>query len=467
MSGTTRRVVWWAGVLALIFLVAELAIPLAMDAALRACDFAAFYCAGEAVGHGADPYRVVPLAACEHRVATGPFFRQLAVMPAPLPPYVLAAFRVVAMVPFGLAQHLLDAMSLGAFALTVFLLHRLTRVPVMVVLFATAPFAWVVLMLGQPLLVLACALTSCAVLVRQDRDRLAALAASFLMVEPHIGVCVCLSLFLWRKKTRLVLAATGAACAALAVATLSWPVVREYFTDVLPLHARSEVYGPGQFSLTAVLAALGVPATSAVHAGAVQYVLVGLCGVFVARAVAARLENPAAAVVVPPLFAVLGGTFIHATDFILVLPAALLIAANTPRTVWATAAIVGLTAHWKAVGGLPGPLLSIAAATAVVYWRHRLLWPVFAVGAAFAIAVALCTQISGTSFPALGPLLPGDFAEMAWERFMLAHAATWADFLIRLPMWGALIALCALAVELAAGEQRSAVREQRAALACT
>ncbi|MBV8367359.1 MAG: DUF2029 domain-containing protein [Candidatus Eremiobacteraeota bacterium] len=466
MNGLARRVTWWAGALALTVLIADLAIPLAIDAGLRACDFAAFYCAGEAVAHGADPYRVMPLAACEHRVATGPFLMQLAVMPAPLPPYVLGALRVVAMVPFRLAQHLLDVVSVGAFGVTVVLLHRLTRIPVMAVLFATAPFAWVVVMLGQPLLVLACALTAAAVLVRQDRDRFAALAASAMMVEPHVGLCVCLSLFLWRKKTRLVLVATGAAGVALAIATVSWPVVREYFTEVLPLHARSEVYGPGQFSLTAILAALGVPASSAVHAGAVQYAVVGLGGVFVARVVAARLENSAALVVVPPLFAVLGGTFIHATDFIFVLPAALLIAAKTPRRAWATAALVGLAAHWKAVGGLPGPLLSVVAATVLVYWRHRSLVPALAVGALFSIAVALCTLVTDAGPVALGAPAAGDFAELAWEQFMLAHAANGADFLIRLPMWGALIVLCALTVELASAGRRDVVPELRTAPAC-
>lgn len=465
MNRRARGIAWSAGALALVFLVADLAVPLAIDAGLRACDFAAFYCAGEAVANGADPYRVMPLAACEHRVATGPFFAALGVMPAPLPPYVMAALRIVAMIPFGLAQHLLDAISVAAFAVSAYFLHRLTRLPGLVVVFAIAPFAWIVLMLGQALLVMLCALTVCAVLLQRGRDRWAAAAASVLMVEPHVGAVVCLSLFLWRKKTRPVFLAAAAVCAALAVVTLSWPVVREYFTDVVPLHARSEVFAPGQFSLTAILAALGVPSSAALHLGAIQYVVVGLAGVFVARALAARLDNAAALACVPPLFAVVGGTFIHATDFILAIPAALLIAANTPRTVWATAALVGLSAHWKAVGGLPGPMLAIVAGSVLAYWHHRRLLPVLAVGGAFAVAVAVCAMIPSSGFAATAAPVPGDFAEIAWEQFMLTHAATAPDFAIRLPMWSALIALCALGVELASARRGSEVIEQRTALA--
>jgi len=330
----------------MMFLIADLAIPMAIDPNLRAFDFAPFYCAGEAVAQGADPYRAMPLGACEHRVATGPFFGSGVVMPAPLPPYALAGLRVVAFMPFGAAQHLLDWASLGSFAVSAFLLGKLTRAPMMVIVFAIAPIAWVVLALGQTLLVMLCALMVCAALIERGHDGWAALVASALMVEPHVGIAVCASLFLWRAKTRPVFLATGTVLGTIAVTMLSWPVVGEYFTAVLPLHARSEVYAAARFSLTSALVGLGVPVAAALKLGALQYAIGLIVGVFVARSLEDRLGAKSALAIVPPLFAVVGGTFMHATDFILAVPAALLIATNTTRAAWATAAMVAIAAHF-------------------------------------------------------------------------------------------------------------------------
>jgi hypothetical protein len=452
------HIVRWLGVLAAVFLLTDLAIPMAIDPHARAFDFAPFYCAGEAVAQGADPYRAMPLGACEHRVATGPFFASGVVMPAPLPPYALAVLRVVAMLPFETAQRLLDWASLVSFALSAYLLRRITALPFAAIVFAMAPIAWVVLALGQTLLVMLCALTVCATLLARGHDRWAALAASVLMVEPHVGVAVCASLFVWRARTRPVFLATAAVLATTAVSVLSWPVVVEYFTTVLPLHARSEVFAPAQLSLTSALAALGVPVGTALRLGALQYGAGVIAGVAVARALELRLGVRAAVALVPPLFAVAGGTFIHATDFMLAVPAALLIAANTRWAALATLATIAIGAHWIAVGGLPGPLLTIVSGPFVVYARHRLLLPALTLGAAFALAVALLAMHPQEPRTVLAAVAPADFAEVSWGNYVGQHAATTFDFMVRLPMWSGLIALCALAVHLAAGRREKATR---------
>lgn len=443
------RIVRALGALAVLFLVADLAVPMAIDPALRAFDFAPFYCAGEAVAEGADPYRAMPLGACEHRVAAGPFFASGVVMPAPLPPYALAALRLVALLPFDGAQRLLDWASVVSFALSAYLLRRLTRVPLGAIVFVIAPIAWVVLALGQTLLLMLCALTVCAALLERGHDRWAALVASVLMVEPHVGLPVCASLFVWRARTRPALLATAAAFAALAVGVLSWPVVVEYVTVVLPLHGRSEVYAPAQLSLTAVLAGLGVPAGTALRLAALQYAAAVIAGIGVARALELRLGVRGALALVPPLFAVAGGTFIHATDFLLAVPAALLIAANTTCAALSTAALVAIGAHWIAVGGLPGPLLTVVSSAAVVYARHRRLTAALTVGALAALAVAAFALHPEGPRTVLGAVAPADFAEVSWERFVHVHAATAIDFVVRLPLWAGVIALCALALNLA------------------
>jgi Glycosyltransferase family 87 len=455
MNGARASFLRVAGVLAVAFLLIDLAVPIAIDPSLRAYDFAPLYCAGEAVAQGADPYRAMPLGACEHRVAAGPFFASGVVLPAPLPPYALAALRPLAFVPFAAAQHLLDALSLAALALAAYLLYRLTRLPALAVIFALAPIAWIVIALGQPLLIVLAALVACAALLERGHDRWAAAAASLLMVEPHAGAAVCVALFVWRPRTRPVFAGLAFAAAAFSVAVLSWPVVLEYFRDVLPLHARSELFSPEQLSLSAVLVALGVPSATALQLGSLQYAAFALAGTFVARSLAQRLGSAAALALVPPLFAVLGGTFIHATDFLLAVPAALLLAAKTRRSAWITAALVATGTHLRAVGGLPGALLGVVAAPVLIYALHRRAAAASSVAVACGLAVAALTTLPDAPPVVLAAAAPQQFAETSWEAFVRAHPASALDFALRFPMWCGLVALCAAAFELALRRERS------------
>lgn len=123
-------------------------IPLAVPVQLRALDFAAFYCAGEVLAQHEDPYRVMPLGACEREVSHNGPIAAGAVIPAPLPPYVLGAFALLSRLPFALAQHIFDLLSIAALALSIVLIGRTTGRAPPLVAFALAPTAWVVLALG-------------------------------------------------------------------------------------------------------------------------------------------------------------------------------------------------------------------------------------------------------------------------------------------------------------------------------
>src|SRR5579884_4246568 len=73
----------------------------------NAFDFRAFYCAGRAVAQHADPYLSEPLHSCE-RTATDGYYRLFAArvaLPAPLPGYDIAVFKILSRLPFAVAKN--------------------------------------------------------------------------------------------------------------------------------------------------------------------------------------------------------------------------------------------------------------------------------------------------------------------------------------------------------------------------
>jgi hypothetical protein len=93
-------------------------------------DFRAFYCAGVALTQGADPYREEPLRSCEIRAGAPaePKGLHAVALPAPLPPYALAAYTPFARLPFTVAGALYLALLVAAMAAATQLLARITGV---------------------------------------------------------------------------------------------------------------------------------------------------------------------------------------------------------------------------------------------------------------------------------------------------------------------------------------------------
>ena len=86
------------------------------------------------------------------------------------------------------------------------------------------------------------------------------------MIEPHLGLPVCIALAIWMPATRFPLAVAFGRWRRSRSALLGPATNLEYFTSVLPAHALSEVTRDTQYSLTAVLAALGLSHDAAVQA---------------------------------------------------------------------------------------------------------------------------------------------------------------------------------------------------------
>ena len=295
-------------------------------------DFRAFYCAARVASTGSNPYHTEPLRSCETSLGMTPFFKKNpgVAFPAPLPGYSLAALEPLAALPFPVAAALWALLLALACAACVFTLARFARI------------AW-----ESALAVFALAL--------------AALSLPFGEVVPIALGCISLSgYFAWptparrrarrgRRDDRAASRPAGLPCACrvaacdprdarlrvrrvgvLSLLALGPATNLEYFTSVLPAHALSETTRDTQYSLTAVLAALGLRR----HGGARRYALVAamvVAGTIFAGMLAKRPATRPSSSASRPAFAVFGGTFIHIAQIAAALPAAVLLAGYAPR----------------------------------------------------------------------------------------------------------------------------------------
>lgn len=411
-------------------------------------DFRAFYCAARVTSEGANPYRVEPLRSCETSLGMTQFFKKNPgiAIPAPLPGYSLAGLVPLALLPFPIAAALwsaLLALACAACVLTLARFANLTRETALAILSIalvalSLPFGEVV-----PLALGCIALA--AYFAWRGYARAAALAAAGAMIEPHVGLPVCIALAVWFPATRLTLAIAFAALGALALVALGPAVNLEYFSSVLPAHALSEASRDTQYSLTAVLAALGLSPQAAVRGGTLWYVAMVVAGTMVAGRLARRMENAAFLACVPPAFAVFGGTFIHVTQIAAALPAAALLVSYSAQRYRAIAivALLALAVPWYWV---MSPALIVAPLVPVAYlaWRYTRegrFALVAGVGAA-ALLLGLLELVAMTPHavahtipPAIDPRL----AEASWSRFTVKGSTNvLAGWMLRLPTWIAL-----------------------------
>jgi len=200
-------------------------------------DFRAFYCAGQVVAHGANPYLTEPLRACE--ASAGPpaepaFLRPVA-LPAPLPPYALLLFVPFALLPFPLAAACYGALLVGAMMLAVVLLQRVTGISALVLNLVFAPItATVTFYVGQPVPLVLVALAAAALLLRSGRWAAAGACAMVATIEPHVALAAVAGTAIAFPRTRLPMIAWGAVLAVAAVAGVGWPTTISYVRDVVP-----------------------------------------------------------------------------------------------------------------------------------------------------------------------------------------------------------------------------------------
>ncbi len=156
------------------------------------------------------------------------------------------------------------------------------------------------------------AICASALFASTGRWRAASITAAVAMIEPHLGLPVCMALAVWAPATRVTLVLSFTVLAMLSLAMLGVAANVEYVVRVLPAQALSEAANDMQYSLTSVLASAGAADTVAVRAGSFWYLVLIVTAVFVAGALAKKTGNVAFLACVPPAFAVFGGAYICA-----------------------------------------------------------------------------------------------------------------------------------------------------------
>ena len=396
-------------------------------------DFNAFYCAGSAMLHHADPYRAEPLGGCERRPKPAPLLtgaRGLA-MPAPLPPYALVPFVALAWLPYTAAVIVWALCIVLAVAVAAYAVRRTTGLPMLPIVTALAlTDGYASLCLGQVAPIAVAAIAVAAMLVSVGRDEGAALAAAFAMIEPHVALPVCLALFVWRARTRLVLVTAALGCAFLSFSLASIPTTFEYLRAVIPAHALSEVVNEKQFSLTYALHRFGATDAAAVRAGELWYVAMLACGVVLSRIVAKKTFDDAAIVTIPPALALVGGPFVHIIQMAAALPAAFVLyrhaGARTRR--YLGIGIAALAIPWMQFVNLGTIFVLLAPVAAAVLVATLVDRRPLAVAGAAVFAVLVVEELTffiatgvGDATPALvAHYDPKALAEASWTLYVRA-----------------------------------------------
>lgn len=314
-----------------------------------ALDFRAFYCSGMALREGHDPYRTEFLRACEAGQTDDWYVKLLptVTLPAPQPTYDIAFFSLFSLLPFAAAKALWGALIAASMFVTAAALIRLTRVsPAITLAVLVISLIGISISLGQIVPLYLAAACGAALLLQEGKPQWAGAVACLTLIEPHLGLPLCVSLAVWERRSRLPLAIGAGILASIGIAFAGAAANIEYFRTVLPLHALSELDSDGQLSLSVILHALGMSDGRAVQIGTLSYLAVNAIGIWAARPAALRLGSRALLVAVPAATAVVGGSFMHSTEIVAAIPLALLLVPHQPYRAAFAAALVLLAIPW-------------------------------------------------------------------------------------------------------------------------
>ena len=422
-------------------------------------DFGGYYCGALVQREGGNPYFAQALHACE-RAAPKPFYRPPAnvTVPAPYPPYALALFYPFTLLPFVPASILWWLLLVAALWFSARALARIAQQPWSIAWAALALSAGLTAFSAGNLMPVAlAALLAAALALTRNRPIEAAVAVAIGMIEPHVALPAAIALAFGYRAIRLPLGVAALLLAALSVLAGGVGQTLAYFASVLPAHALAEVSRDNQYSLSSVMAALGVPDTSAALYGSLSYAIMTGLGTLAALRLARRLNEPALIVLVPPAISLLGGSFVHTVEIAAAVPAALLLYLRAPvyRT-WIFAALILLAVPWMMATSLT---LTLASAFPVAYltyvlWRHDRTTAVAAAVGAFALILGLFTLAAqpvhhaaiAHAYPPIDPRL----AEASWRALVLGNTTNRpVMWLLRLPTWIGLLALAIPALMLA------------------
>ncbi len=409
-------------------------------------DFGDFYCAGFALDRRADPYRYEPLHRCEHLYNSSEAYRRDPgrAIPAPLPPYDFPPFMLAARLDFGAARAIDVFAIVAAIAAAIWGLSLLEISLDLAALALALPAGYLLLAAGQVVPFGLVAIVFCGVMLARRRDAVAGVLAALTLVEPHLGVPVCAAMFVWVPRARWALGASGAALAAIALATAGPAVAGEYLARVLPAQAAAETGYVYQYGLTYLLDTLGASPLAALSAGDICYAGMLVLGVWLARRVETVLGRRELLAYLPAAFGVVGGPYVHMVDLAVAIPAALVLAVHLrgPARVAAAIALVLLAVPWIDVWIMKKLFLATLFVVAAMLLRLRL-------GAALAgatfVAVAIAIYLLELrppppfSIAPIAAVAPGDLVQRAWSIEVAALGRSDPLWLVvKLPTWLAL-----------------------------
>jgi hypothetical protein len=421
---------------------------LSLDARTFEFDLVPFYCGGDAVAHGEDPYRVEPLRLCEHVVSDAFAFAPQYVVPDPLPAYDQAVFAVISHMPFAFVRLGWPILEISAFVLTAILLAPIVRTDAATV--ASALFVadlWCSGLLGQlePFAILG--LVVAARGLEKKRPWLACVGLALAMIEPQLGLPAVLAVAVWGERGFRWSAVCAVALLGLLSLSLPLGVTIEYLSRVLPAHALSEINNQDQYGTVYIIHRLGLPEGVAVRMATVFFVLSLVAAVLLSRLLARR-SGPAAIPLVATAFTLIGAPFGHLPQIAAAIPAAVLIAVEK-RSRLAGAAVALLSVPWLDFANTLR-VLPVAAVgfyiSARVFCRAR----PFICAAILGIAMlALVVATYAATLHATGDIIrfvqvrANDFPEASWKAIVDAqqHRYRWLADLAKIPTQIGLIAL--------------------------
>ncbi|HEY5427147.1 MAG TPA: glycosyltransferase 87 family protein [Candidatus Tumulicola sp.] len=437
---TTRRIVIAIGLLSLAIAAGfDLSRLRGAAPARNMIDLSIFYCAGRAVLHRQNPYALESIRPCEHRLSHGPAWNDPAyVMPAPLPPFAFPPYAALSRLDYGAAKGVAGVAIAAAVVVAALALADI-GIPFAAALAALAlADGFVGLFLGQvyPFTIALLALTAAA--LRRERDGLAGFFAALTLIQPQIGIPICVSLLIWAARARIALAAWAVALTIAGVSIVGIGAFVQWATQVIPGEARAEVFFWGQYSLTSVLASLGVGTGTALLAGSASFVVMLAVATLLAKRLAERLHAREYLVLVPPALCVIGGTFVHLASMAAAIPLALALtiapAYSTSR--WRVLApLLLLAIPWPFAQAVKALFFSCVLVAAVILVSLR-------ANARAGTALLLATA-AGVYLIALATPPPAPIAIVA------GSVDPWRE-LAKLPSWIGLIALLAAAIKVAA-----------------
>lgn len=420
-------------------------------------DFRAFYCAAGLERQRIDSYRQEPLYRCEAQSTSPALWRASGNVtdPAPLPPYALAAFVPLSLLPYAGAAALWSAVLLCAWAVVALCLRRLAGVSWTVAVCSFVFAAMMSVSLGQIAPLAIAAVVAAAVLLEMRRFGFAGMVAAIAMIEPHVALPVCVAIFCAFSRARASMLVTSIVMLAISAA---FGIERnvEYVASVLPAHALSDVADVGQFSATVLAHVAGFGDSLATRIGTLWYLLSCIGGIATALVLRKTTGRDAMVALIPMAFAVFGGAYVHWQQVVGAIPALMLIANYGRQRSLYAAALVGLAIPWLYVVGwgflIPG---AVAIGALLIYDIVRppmLVESVLAAG--IFLGLLLCNHglaHGAAQAPFVAATAPNDWADASWGDYVRARIPIGSAmfFWLHVPTWLALAATLAMSVRAA------------------